>query len=163
MVTIEEMYGHGCQIARWAQRDSIQIDPTLYEAVASEIEHRERIATIADKDLTEAITLMNMVNEIAPDYTQKVALFSSKLVNKAIRLLDTPTLAPDDLTSLAKAVQTSTDTVGVTQRHASAASITNNSVKVTGFDFVLDDTPPLPDPRDSRDVIDATTTDEETP
>lgn len=138
MEEIATMYGHGRKIALWAVQDGVTVQPVLTETIEEEVAHRERVQTIANADPDVANVLMQMVNEVAPDFQQKVATFASKVVDKSIGMLDQKFLESSDIVNLTKAVQTSTDTVGVTQRHANAASITNNSVKVQGFDFVLD-------------------------
>lgn len=135
------MYGHGRMITMWAKEMGITYEPQLEQIIVDEVSHRERVTALADANPEVANTLMEMVNEVAPDFVSKVALFSSELVDKSRTLLKGEYIDASDIANLAKAIQTVTDTVGVTQRHASAAQINNNNIRLEGFEFVLDTTP----------------------
>jgi hypothetical protein len=158
MEDIAKMYGHGRKIALWAKEENVQVDPTLNTAVAEEIEHRKRMTTIANDDPATATTIMEMVNEIAPDFTQKVAMFASKVVDVATKKLEDKFLEASDMQALTKAVQTATDTTGHTARHAASANITASNIQVEGFSFVLDAPPPKDDTPIEAEAIDAETT-----
>jgi hypothetical protein len=145
MDEIAKMYGHGRKIALWAQQDGVAVQPVLTETVEEEIKHRKRVDALTAANPEVAGTLMEMVNEIAPDLQTKVVQFADKVVQKSIDLLDNQYLESSDIVNVTKAVQTATDTVGVTQRHAAAAKVTNNNIKVQGFDFVLDAPPEEPE------------------
>ncbi len=154
MEELASMYGHGRKIALWAQQDGVTIQPLLEETVEAEVEHRERLQAITNASPEVATTLMEMVNEIAPDFQSKVAQFASKVVDKSISMLDQKFLESSDIVNLTKAVQTSTDTVGVTQRHASAANVNTNNFAIEGFEFVLDSPPTPPTSTPLDDAID---------
>ena len=139
MDEIAHMYGHGRKIALWAQQDNVMVQPLLEQTVEKEIEHRERLQAITNADPEVASTIMEMVNEIAPDFTTKVAQFADKVVSKSLAKLDDKYLEAADIVSLVKAVQGTTDIVGHTQRHANATQITNNSNKIVGFGVILDE------------------------
>lgn len=151
---IGKQYGHARKIALFAQLHGVTADPQLEEFVTTEARQREQIQEIANEHGVEkAVTLLQRVNEIAPDFEKKVAMFADKMVKKAIDKLDEKYIEASDMVNLAKAVQTTTDTVGVTQRHASATQINTGDIKVTGFDFVLGAPPPQAQVTDA-DVVD---------
>lgn len=148
-----KMYGHKRQIALWARLEGVTPQQPLIDVLEQEVTHRKTVQAIAKADPTAAATLMEMVNEIAPDFTQEVALFSSELVQKSRDLLKGKYIEATDVVNLAKAVQIVTDSVGVTTRHAAAASKTVNHIAVTGFSFLPDIAP--------EDVTEATIIPEE--
>ena len=136
---IGKQYGHARKIALYAQLAGVTTDPALQTFVETEAAQREQIQEIANTHgVDKAATLLQRVNEIAPDFQTDLATFASKMVKKAIGKLDDRFLEASDMLSMAKAVQTTTDVVGVTQRHASASVINTGDIKVSGFDFVLD-------------------------
>ena len=157
MLDIAKMYGHGRKIALWAKEEGVQIEPTLNQIVGEEIEHRKRMTAVANFDQNTATTIMEMVNEIAPDFTQKVAMFSSEVVDVAREKLTEKFLEASDLEALTRAVQRATDITGHTQRHASQTNIANANIQVQGFEFVLD-TPPAT-LEEAIDVVDEETND----
>lgn len=137
---IGKQYGHARKIALFAKLHQVDVDPAKKAFVENEAKQREAIQDIANEEGVEvATTLLQRVNEITPDFSTKVATFATKLVDKAISKLDDKFLEASDMLSMAKAVQTTTDTVGITQRHANAASITAGKIEVQGFQFVLDE------------------------
>jgi hypothetical protein len=145
---IVKMYGHKRQIALWAQLEGIAPQQPLVDIVEQEVAHRKQISALANVNPDAATTLMMMVNEIAPDFTQKVALFSEEVVDKSRKLLKGKFVEATDILNLAKAVQTVTDSVGVTTRHASAVSMNNTKINVTGFAFIPDIKPEEVQPQD---------------
>jgi len=66
------------------------------------------------------------------------------LVQRATAMINTEYATTSDLINAAKAVQTVTDTLEVTQRHSAGVQIGNAQVQVQGFEFVLDE-PPVED------------------
>ena len=85
-----------------------------------------------------------MANEYAPDAAKNIATFANKLVNKAIDDLDKPKRSTLDLVNLSKAVQTASDILGHTQRHASQVNNTQNNIITGGWVFDLPPTDQLP-------------------
>ena len=156
MEQIAQQYGHGRKIALWAQVEGIEVVPFLEETVEKEIEHRERMDKLTNASPVITTLLMERVNEVAPDFQTKVAQFASKVVDKSITMLDQKFLESSDIVNLTKAVQTSTDTVGVTQRHAAAGNTNHNNFQIEGFEIVLDDTAPPQIEHDAIDVEDTT-------
>lgn len=138
---IVKMYGHKRQIALWAQLEGVTAQQPLVDIVENEVMQRKKLGAIAKENPAAAETLMEMVNEIAPDFTRKVALFSEEVVDRSRELLKGQYIEATDVLNLAKAVQTVTDSVGVTTRHASASKNTVNNISVSGFSFLPDIAP----------------------
>ena len=155
---IGKQYGHARKIALFAKMHNVAVNEKKRLFVKKEVEQRETIQEIANTEGVEAAkTLLQRVNEVAPDYERSLAIFANKTVLKAIDKLDDNYLEASDMLSMAKAVQTASDTVGVTQRHASASNIHAGEIKVQGFTVHLDTPPTLPPllSKDDCDVIDA--------
>mgnify|MGYP003643879348 CR=1 FL=1 len=150
MEHIAEIYGNGRKIALWAIRDGIEFNPTLSDAVDGEITQRRKMHEVAVHNPDVARTMLEMANEYAPDVGKRVVMLSQSLVEKAQKLVNAEDCTSNDLQNIAKAVQTMTDTIELTQRHGSAIKISGGGVQVEGFSFVLD-VPP------EADVIDVTT------
>ena len=155
---IGKQYGHARKIALYAVLNGVDVDEKKRLFVEKEQEQRQVIQEIANTDGVEvAKTLLQRVNEVAPDYERNLAVFADKMLKKAISKLDDNFLETSDMLNMANAVQKSSDTVGVTQRHANAANINAGEIKVQGFTVHLDSPatlPPLLTP-DDCDVIDA--------
>ena len=154
IIEVIKQYGHGRKIALWAQQDNVTLDGPSVDAINKGVEARNALQQVANTDPDTAKTLLQRMNELTPDFQGNVAIFADKVVRKAIAKLDDKYLEPADMEKLTNAVQKSTDIIGVTQRHSSGVSINNTSVKVEGFDFVLDSGPAQPQPE--QQVTDAT-------
>ncbi len=135
-------YGQGRKLALWALEDGILLDETLEQIVEQEAQIRDDIQEIAADTPEVALTLLQRVNELCPDFQTNVATFADKMVQKAISKLNEDFIEAADMEKLANAVQKTTDIIGVTQRHASGVQISNTTVQVEGFKFVLDAPPP---------------------
>ena len=140
---IGKQYGHARKIALFAQLQGIEVNPHYVKVVEDEVKSRQQIDHIANTAPETALTLLQRVNEVAPDFERDTALLGSKFIATISRKLDDKFIEATDIKALADAYQKTTDTVGVTQRHASAVNINTGDIKVTGFDFVLD-APPSP-------------------
>ena len=159
-------YGHGRKIALWAREEGVVINTAQTELVQENVKVREKIQEIANESPEEAISLLDRVNTLTPNFQDNVAIFADKVVKTSITKLDNKYIEPSDIKQLADAVQKVTDTIGVTQRHAAGVNISNTKIAVTGFDFVLDPTIPdtkqeLPTLTDDSDALEAVTDDEE--
>ena len=141
MEHIAEIYGQGRKIALWAIKDQIKLIPEVSSLVDDEITQRRKLAALADESTTAASTIQEMVNEYAPDVAKDIVTFAHKAIKAAIGDLDKPKRTSLDLVNLTKAVQTASDTVGTTQRHASQAQGAQATVLTGGWTFTLD-TPP---------------------
>ena len=142
MEHIEEIYGHGRKIALWAIEDNIHIVPEISDTVDSEIEQRRKMKEIQVANPVVAKTMLEMANEYAPDVGKEVVLLSQSLVKKAQKLINDEDCSSNDLNNIAKAVQTMTDTIELTQRHSAGIQVgAGGSVNVQGFEFVLDAPP----------------------
>jgi len=143
-------YGHLRKIILWAEHDGITADPTVSKMFDDEVKNRSLQKEIAKIDPLVVETMQEAVNAYAPDVRKDVVIFASALVKKAIHGVNDDDATSNDINNYAKAVQTVTDTLEVTQRHSAGINVNGaSSVQVQGFEFVLD-TPP------EKDVIDVT-------
>lgn len=160
MEDIAHIYGHGRKIALWAIKDKIELNPTISDALDSEITQRRTIQAIGEQNPIAAQTIQDMANEYAPDSAKKASLLADKLIQAGSDVLDrevtnkmtgkkAKAYTSLDLVNISKALQTSTDVLGLTQRHASATQIGSAQIQVSGFTFALDE------PQDQLPVIDA--------
>ena len=148
MENIAEIYGQGRKIALWAIRDQIKFIPEVASLVDDEITQRRKMAAISEESPQAASTIQEMANEYAPDVAKDIVIFAQKLIKEATDDLTRPKRTTLDLVNLSKAVQTASDTLGTTQRHASQASGPQATVLTGGWTFTLD-TPP-----DQLEIID---------
>jgi len=155
---IEEVvaqYGHARKITLFAQLEGITPQPELEEIVQEEAAVRKRVQAVANQNPEAAQTLMDRVNEIAPDFATNVAMFADEVVTKARTKLKEQFIEATDILALTKAVQTVTDSTGHTTRHASQASNTNVQIQVAGFTFDEVDLPPEQRAIAEQEVADA--------
>lgn len=141
MAHIAQIYGHGRKIALWAIHDNIQYIPELKEVLDGEINQREKVSALQQANPVVAKTMLEMANEYAPDVGKKVVMLSSSLVDRAQTLINSEDSTSSDLLNIAKAVQTMTDTIELTQRFSSGVQVNNNNISVSGFHFELDAPP----------------------
>ena len=147
---IDAEYGMIRKIVLWAAHDGITADPTISKMFDDEVKNRMLQKEIARIDPVVVETMQEAVNAYAPDVRKDVVIFASALVKKAIHGVNDDDATSNDINNYAKAVQTVTDTLEVTQRHSAGINVNGaSSVQVQGFEFVLD-TPP------EKDVIDVT-------
>ena len=155
---IGKQYGHARKIALFAKLYGVEVDEKKRLFVEKEASQRQEIQEIANEEGVEvAKTLLQRVNEVAPDYEKNLAIFANKMLLKAIEKLDDKFLEDSGMLNMSKAVQIASDTVGVTQRHASAANIHAGKIEVQGFTVHLDSPKalaPLLSPEDC-DALDA--------
>ena len=148
MEHIAEIYGQGRKIALWAIHDKIKLIPEVSTLVDDEITQRRKMAALSEESITAASTIQEMANEYAPDVAKDIVLFAQKAIQAATTDIDKPKRTTLDLVNLTKAVQTASDTLGTTQRHASQAQGAQATVLTGGWAFVLDP------PKDQLEIID---------
>jgi len=146
---LAHMYGHGRKIALFAKLEGVTIEPILEDTITKAVDHRQTMAAIAEQSPEVATTMMEMMNEIAPTFQQKVAVCLDKAIDVITEKLDGKYLEASDIDVLVRAVQRATDTTGHTARHASTTNVGVN-VQVTEFDVVLDYKP-----QDPTEVLEA--------
>ena len=135
---VTKQYGHARKLCLWAQEDAVALDTQMKQLIDDEIQVRAKVVQLANADPIKAETLLHRVNEKYPDFQGNLALFADKMVRKAVDKLDDKYLEAADMEKLAKAVQTTTDIVGVTQRHSAGVTVNSGEIKVQGFTFGLD-------------------------
>jgi len=151
------IYGHGRKIALWAVHDDITTNDTMSKLLDDEVTQRRKVDALTDVSPVAANTLMEMANEYAPDVSKQAVLLSLDVLKRASKIVNeqNPKKAATslDLVNIMKAQQMVTDSLGMTDRHASSVSNTQNNIQVEGFTFSLD-TPP-----DQPELIEAVVTD----
>jgi hypothetical protein len=135
---IAEKYGHKRKIVLWAIEDNITVFPELSEVLLSEVEQRRKTDAIEQNNPVLARTIKEVANEYAPDAARKAVGLSIALLNAGKQIIDDGEYSSNDLKNIADMMQKTTDTLELTQRHASAANVNQNNIVVNGFDFVLD-------------------------
>jgi len=153
---IVQQYGHARKLTLFAQLEGIAPQPELENIVQDEIDNRKRIQAVANSSEEAARTLMDRVNEVAPDFATNVACFADEVVTKARTKLKEQFIEATDILALTKAVQTVTDSTGHTTRHASQTTNANVQIQVAGFTFDEIDLPPEQREIANQGIIDAT-------
>ena len=148
MEDIAEIYGNIRKIVLFGIIDKVDLVPALSDMLDSEIVHRRKMDEIEAANPVMARTMKEMANEYAPDVGRDIVMLSKKLVAKAGKLIDATVTGDDgeeidlvtsvDLVNIAKAVQTMSDTIELTNRHSVGVHINTGNVQVENFAFELD-------------------------
>jgi len=145
MGQVAHVYGHGRKIALWAVHDNIETNDTMSQLLDDEIVQRRKMDALTDVSPVAANTLMEMANEYAPDVCKQAVILSADVLKRASKIVNevNPKRAATslDLVNIMKAQQMVTDSLGMTDRHASQVSHTQNNIMVDGFTFSLDSGP----------------------
>lgn len=141
---LEYEFGQIRKIILWAIEDNIKYDKDIAKIFDDTIDVRLRQKELAKKDIDAITTIQEAVNVYMPDVYKQVTTFAQTVIQKSIKLANEDESTSNDMKNLTQAVQTVTDTLGVTERFASGVNIANAQVQVSGFDFVLD-APPEPE------------------
>lgn len=148
MGQIAHIYGHGRKIALWAVHDNVETNDTLSQLLDDEIIQRKKIDALTEVAPVVSNTLMEMANEYAPDVSKQAVMLSADVLKRASKIVNEtdPKKAANslDLVNIMKAQQMVTDSLGMTDRHASQVSHTQNNIQVEGFTFSLDTPPEQP-------------------
>jgi len=132
---LHDMYGKLRKIILFAVRDGVKYEETANKLMSDEYEQRIALKSAATVDPVLVQTMQEAVNAYAPDVRRDVTIFGQALITRAIKMVNDEDTRSSDISNLANAVQTVTDTLSVTERHASAANHTTNNIAVEGFDF----------------------------
>ena len=143
LAEIGKQYGHIRKLILWAKIDNVKLDQHLNNIINTESAVRDAVIEVANDDPEAAMTLLQRMNEVNPDFQTKVANVAHKIIEKISVKLDDKYLEAQDLSHLANSLQKVTDTVGETQRHSSGININNNSLNIPeGFGLI----PAIPPP-----------------
>jgi len=82
----------------------------------------QQVSQLKDKrpDLTQRT--LDIIQDKHPQFKQAMVALSSKIFNRALKITDDASAS--DLVSLARGMQTVTDTLGISQRHAPRMEVT---------------------------------------
>lgn len=151
---VAHIYGHGRKIALWAIHDDISTNETMSNLLDDEITQRRKMDALTEVAPVAANTLMEMANEYAPDVAKKAVLLSMDVLKRASKIVNETDPKKGatslDLVNIMKAQQMVTDSLNLTDRHASQVNNTQNNIMVEGFTF-SEDTGPV----DQLEIIDA--------
>jgi len=152
MEHIAEIYGQGRKIALFAKEDGISFDKVAMDFLDNEIQQRKQMAMLEETSPVVAKTMKEMANEYAPDVMKQISELSTATVKRANELIEDSTT--NDMKNIWDTMQKMTDTLELTSRHASAASISIGNQINSGAEFVVEiDVPP------EKDIIDVKDTD----
>ena len=135
---IAKEYGHGRKIALWSIRDKIDIEPVMQEALMNMVNNRETMKEIEKVDPQIAMTIQETANKYAPTLAEKIIKIGSSSMDAMQVLIDNGECTTNDHKNISAAALTWSDLVGLTQRHANAASLNVLRPVVEAFDFVED-------------------------
>ena len=139
---VAHIYGHGRKIALWAVHDKVATNDTLSTLLDEEIVQRKKIQALEEVSPVAANTLMDMANEYAPDVSKLATILSRDVLVRASNIVNSTDpkrqASSLDLVNIMKAQQMVTDSLGLTDRHASQVSMTQNNIEVKGFSFTED-------------------------
>lgn len=87
----------------------------------------QQVSQLKDKrpDLTQRT--LDIIQDKHPQFKQAMVALSSKLFNRMLKITDEATAS--DIPQLAKGMQTITDTLGITQRHANTTINNTNATQ----------------------------------
>ena len=115
-----------------------ELDANITEQAKSTIEgfdkSIEQLSNIQIEHPIIAEKIVDIITDKHPQFKRAMVALSSKLFNRMLKLGDTATAT--EIPSLAKGMQTITDTLGITQRHAPKSDVNlvnaqqNNEQKV---------------------------------
>jgi len=138
---IQHEFGEIRKIIMFAIEDNIEYIPAVGQLLDDDVALAKKKTVLASVDLTLVKTMEEAVSRYAPEIIKNVSIFGAQLVQRATAMINTEYATTSDLMNAAKAVQTVTDTLEVTQRHSAGVQIGNAQVQVQGFEFVLDEPP----------------------
>lgn len=110
-------------LANHLKKNPISINEQAVEAIASVDHISEVINEVNEQNPKLADRVIDLIEEKHPQFKKAMVGLSAKLFNRMNTLADTATAS--EVPQLAKGMQTITDTLGVSQRHAN--QIINNT------------------------------------
>jgi len=140
---IADKYGHQRKIALWAIEDNIRMFPELGDVFVNEVEQRRKMDVIEKKNPVLARTIKEAANEYAPDAARKAIKLSVSLIDAGQKMIKNGDYSSNDLKNIAEMMIKTTDTMGLTQRHASGINLNQNNIAVTGFEIQEDKPEPI--------------------
>lgn len=110
-------------IKKWEQSDKAQAIIRGFDKVS------EAVSDLKSDRPDLAKNVMDIIVDRHPQFKKAMVALSSKIFNRALAIADNATAS--DLSQLSKAMQTTTDTLGVSQRHAKTEINNTNAVQTT--------------------------------
>ena len=138
VVNIAKEYGHVRKIVLFAIRDKVELNPVYQKAVIDIVNNRETMKEIGRVDPSSAMTIQETANKYAPTLAEKVVKLGASSMDAMQKLINDGECTTNDHKNISAAALTWSDIVGLTQRHANAASLNVLRPVVEAFDFVED-------------------------
>lgn len=108
-------------INKHLKRNPLQINQDAKSVIKAFDEVSQSLSQVADKSPELAQNVMDIVTQKHPEFKKAMVALSSKLFNRMLKIADEATA--NEIPQLAKGMQTITDTLGVSQRHAPKTDI----------------------------------------
>ena len=138
VVNIAKEFGHIRKIILFAIRDKIVLNEVLQKALFNMVDNRKDMKEIARTDPHVAMTIQETANKYAPNLAEKLVRLGASSMDAMQELVNQGECTTNDHKNMAVASLTWSDLVGLTQRHANAASLNVLKPVVEAFDFVED-------------------------
>ncbi|MEA2090956.1 MAG: hypothetical protein U9O83_01160 [Campylobacterota bacterium] len=113
------------------KRNPLQVSQEADAVIKGFDEVSQQVSQLKDKQPELAKRTMDIVAEKHPEFKKAMVALSSKLFNRMLQLA--PEAEARDIPNLAKGMQTVTDTLGVTQRHAPKTEINTQNNQQTNI------------------------------
>jgi hypothetical protein len=154
---IHEAYGKIRKITLFAIIDGVDVNEKYVNTIDNAIIGERGMSEIEADDPDVADTLRTVMVAFAPDLNKKVIKFAAAVMDRSIRIINDKDCTSNDVKNLTASVQTTTDIVGLTERHNKVGGNAITNVQVEGFTFSLDKPP---EPTDVIDIVEVKTDDE---
>lgn len=122
------------------KRNPLRVSQEAKDVISGFDEVSQQVIQLADKQPELAERAIDIVKEKHPEFKQAMIHLSSKLFNRMMALSDEANAS--EVVSLSKGMQTVTDTLGITQRHASnqtQVNVQNNNANIQKIERVIVD------------------------
>ena len=127
-------------INKHLKRNPLQINQQAIEAIQGFDEVSQVVSQVKETNPNLADRIIDIVKEKHPEFKRAMVGLSAKLLNRMNKLADTASAG--EVPQLAKGMQTVTDTLGVSQRHANTPQIAiqnNNTQQIAKIERVIID------------------------
>ena len=138
VINMAQEFGHIRKIVLFAIRDEIELDEVLQKALFNMVDNRKDMKEIARVDPHAAMTIQETANKYAPNLAEKIVRLGASSMDAMQELINEGECTSNDHKNISAASLTWSDLVGLTQRHANAASLNVLKPVVEAFDFVED-------------------------
>jgi len=140
--SITDLYGNERLVRGWVFQRDIKHDPNVTAFLEEKIRMMIEERALEQHSPDVAMAVNDIVAATVPHLAKSAMLLNKAILKRALEIV--PDGTASDLEKLAKTNMTITDMTGISQRHASAPTITAQQITVEGFDFVTPTATDLP-------------------